>query len=79
MPKVKFTKLFDWPIPGSNNRQSIQFRPGMRELVTTPCAEAAVAGGFAEWIERPEPEPVPVPEPEPEPAPVKKPARNVRK
>jgi hypothetical protein len=50
MPRVRFIKQFNWDIPGSNRQQSIAYLPGMRELVTTPCAAAAVEAGAAEYV-----------------------------
>lgn len=53
MPRVIFTKPFSWPTDGKNRNQTIQYLPGMRELVTTPCAQAAIAAGAAVAVEKP--------------------------
>ena len=45
MPRVKFVADFDWkPTPAV----TIAFKAGWTGLVTTPCAELAVAKGRAE-------------------------------
>lgn len=51
MPRVRFTEDFNWDIPGSNRRQTVAYRAGDRFLVTTPCAEAAIAAGKAQRID----------------------------
>jgi hypothetical protein len=53
MPRVRFIKRLDWPSDGKNRRQTIAYLPGMRELVTTPCAEFAVANGYAVVLDPP--------------------------
>lgn len=59
MPRVRFLKIFDWPVNDNpdDHRVTKQFLPGMRELVTHKCAEAAVAAEAAEYLDKPE-EPV---------------------
>lgn len=48
MPKVRFTADFDFkPTP----QTTIAFKAGQESLVTTPCAEAAIAKGRAVAIE----------------------------
>lgn len=50
MPWLRFSETFDWrPHP----RQMIRFRAGIQALVTTPCAELAIASGKAERIATP--------------------------
>lgn len=51
MPHVRFTRNFDW----RPTAQSVQtFVAGSTKLVTTACANAAVAAGAAEAIDKPE-------------------------
>jgi hypothetical protein len=48
MPKVHFTKDFDWsPLP-LNGRVTIAYKAGSVVVVTTPCANLAIAAGAAE-------------------------------
>lgn len=50
MPWLRFTSRFDWrPHP----RQMKRFEKGTECLVTTPCAEQAMAAGKAERIKTP--------------------------
>ena len=49
MPTVRFSADFDWK-PVSNVTQA--FKAGDEKLVTTPCAEAAVAKGRGEIIKK---------------------------
>lgn len=47
MPRVKFAKDYDWPIPGK--RAMIAFKAGWSGLVTSPQArDAARAGALVE-------------------------------
>lgn len=47
MPRVRFTKDFDWsPLP-LNGRVTIAYKAGSVALVTTPCANLAIAAGAA--------------------------------
>lgn len=44
MPWIRFTADFDWrPIP----QKTIAYKAGMHKLVTTRCADAAIAAGKA--------------------------------
>jgi len=47
MPRVKFTEDFDWYPPSLKGRWMRAYKAGTAELVTTPCAEAAIAAGKA--------------------------------
>lgn len=47
MPRVKFTADFDWK---PTRQVTIAYRAGDLEMVTTPCANAAIAAGKAEKI-----------------------------
>lgn len=47
MPRVRFSADFDWK---PTRQVTIAYRAGAEELVTTPCATAAVAAGKAEKI-----------------------------
>src|SRR5262245_12820257 len=47
MPRVRFLKDFRWAIQAVNGTVAVNYIAGMRELVTTPCAEAAFAAGAA--------------------------------
>lgn len=50
MPVVRFLKNFDWkPVPAV----TIAYKAGAKHLVTTRCAERAIARGAAEKVERP--------------------------
>lgn len=50
MPWVQFTADFDWkPTP----QVTIAYRAGQRLLVTTPCANAAIAKSVAEKLKTP--------------------------
>ena len=49
MPKVEFTDSFTWTDPRAAFR-STEYKAGMVEMVTTPCAEAAILAGKAERI-----------------------------
>ena len=50
MPVVRFLRDFDWkPVPG----HTIAYKAGAKHLVTTRCAERAIAKGYAEKIDRP--------------------------
>ncbi|KAB2743544.1 hypothetical protein [Brucella anthropi] len=50
MPWVRFTADFDWkPMP----QVTVAYRKGQCRLVTTPCANAAVAKGVAEKLKTP--------------------------
>ena len=49
MPVVRFLRNFDWkPVPA----QTIAYKAGAKHLVTTRCAERAIAKGAAEKVER---------------------------
>lgn len=50
MPRVRFTGDFDWSPPEFNGRVTMAYKAGMTLIVTTPCAEAAVAAGKAEKL-----------------------------
>ncbi len=50
MPVVRFLKNFDWK-PMST--VTIAYKEGAKHLVTTRCAERAIAKGAAEKVERP--------------------------
>ena len=52
MPKVEFTDSFTWTDP-RNLPQSTEYKAGMVEMVTTPCAEAAILAGKAKRQEAP--------------------------
>lgn len=53
MPRVKFLADFDWkPTP----QTTIGYRAGQMVLVTTPCAEKAIALGKAERVDLPAPD-----------------------
>lgn len=53
MPWVRFTQAFDWkPQPSV----TIAYQAGQVKLVTTPCAEAAIAKGKAERTTKPQSE-----------------------
>lgn len=43
MPRVKFAKDYDWPIPGK--RAMIAFKAGWSGLVTSPQARDAARAG----------------------------------
>lgn len=47
MPRITFTADFDWAPPELNGRWLRAYKAGMTELVTTPCAAAAIAAGRA--------------------------------
>lgn len=47
MPRVRFSEDFDWK---PTKRVTIAYLAGSEELVTTPCAAAAIAAGKAEKI-----------------------------
>lgn len=50
MPWFKFTQAFDWkPRPSV----TIAYLPGQVKLVTTPCAEAAIAKGKGVRVKNP--------------------------
>lgn len=50
MPRVKFLKDFDWkPKPAV----TLAFKAGSEHLVTTRCAQAAIAKGRAEAVKTP--------------------------
>jgi len=50
MPWVRFDLAFDWkPQPNV----TIGYLPGQVKLVTTPCAEAAVAKGKGARVKKP--------------------------
>lgn len=53
MPWVLFTGSFDW-VPPLAPMTAVAYRCGMRLLVTTPCAQAAIAAGKAEPSSRPQ-------------------------
>jgi len=50
MPWVHFTADFDWK---PNPQVTVAYREGQRLLVTTPCANAALATGAAEKLKTP--------------------------
>ena len=45
MPWIKFSDNFDWNPEPHSGRVTIAYKRGMRLLVNTPCAEAAIATG----------------------------------
>jgi hypothetical protein len=45
MPWVKFTRDFDWKVPGK--RAWLAFKSGSRQLVTTAQADDAIKAGAA--------------------------------
>lgn len=47
MPVCCFIEDFDWAPPEFNGRWLVAYKAGTVELVTTPCAEAAIAAGKA--------------------------------
>jgi len=49
MPRVRFSEDFDWK---PTRRVTIAYRVGTEEMVTTPCAAAAIAAGKASKITR---------------------------
>lgn len=46
MPRVKFAKNYDWPVPGK--RSMIAFKAGWSGMVTTQQAKDAEAAGALE-------------------------------
>ena len=47
MPRIRFTKDFDWsPLP-MNGRVTVAYKAGSVVMVTTPCANLAIAAGAA--------------------------------
>nr|WP_278377191.1 hypothetical protein [Brucella anthropi] len=50
MPWVYFTADFDWK---PNPQVTVAYREGQRLLVTTPCANAALAMSVAEKLKTP--------------------------
>lgn len=50
MPRVRFTQDFDWR---ATPAVTMAYKAGTVDLVTTPCAEAAIAAGKAEAVQRP--------------------------
>lgn len=47
MPRITFLADFMWHTPGTGTAQTTAYRKGSTRLVTTPCAEAAIAKGLA--------------------------------
>lgn len=50
MPQVRFVADFDWR---PRRQITIAYKVGHECSVTTPCAEAAIAAGFAEYLKEP--------------------------
>lgn len=47
MPRITFTRDFDWAPPEFNGRWLKAYKAGWSGLVTTPCAVLAIAAGKA--------------------------------
>lgn len=58
MPWVRFTDRFDWRPPQLKGRVTYAYKAGSTYLVTTPCAEAALAKGKAVRTVSPKRKPV---------------------
>lgn len=53
MPRVRFLEKFDYHVPG--RPVTLAYKPGEVRMVTTPCAQAAIAAGKAVPVQKEQP------------------------